>query len=68
MACKVRDLVKESGGASSVVGGCGGRQSASIRKGDDTEEEPEIDEDIQVVCKGDKHCIRCNKDYETRAN
>ena len=67
MACKVRDLVKESGGPSggeggSAVGGSGGRQSASARKGDDTEKEPEIGEDVQVVHKGDKNCIRCSKE------
>ena len=42
-------MVKGSGGPSSTVGGSGGRQSASAKKGDDTEEEPEIDEDVLVV-------------------
>ena len=27
------------------------------------EDEPEIDEDVQLVNKGDVHCIRCNKDF-----
>ena len=51
LAHKVRELVKERGGEShgegySGAGDSGGRPSASSEKGDDTEEEPEIDKDV----------------------
>ena len=28
------------------------------------DEDLEIDEELQVVKRGDVHCIRCNKDFE----
>ena len=31
---------------------------------DETEDEPEIDEDVQLVNKGDVHCVWCNKDLK----
>ena len=73
LGCKVRELVKQSEGQShgerySGAGDSGGRPSASSGKDDDTEEEPEIDMDVQAVHRGDTHCIRCNKEYQSTTN
>ena len=73
MRCNVRELVKQSkvqihGEWYNGAGDSGGRPSASGGKGDDTEEEPEIHNDVQVVNKGDMHGLRGNKDYESMAN
>ena len=63
----MRELVRDYGGGSSGVGGSGGDEGhdgGGGKKGnDETEDEPEIDEDVQLVNKGDVHCIRCNKDF-----
>ena len=65
----MRELVREYGGGSSGFGGSGGDEShdgGGGKKGSDkTEDEPEIDEDVQLVNKGDVHCIRCNKDLSS---
>ena len=73
LAHKVRGLVKESEGESNGEGYSGegdrvGRRTASSGRGDDTEEEPEIDRDVQVIHRGDTHCMRCNKNYESTTN
>ena len=72
-ANKVRDLVREYGRRSSGGGGNGGDEGhaggGGGKKGnEDTEDEPEIDEDVQLVRKGDVHCIRCNKNFQTTSH
>ena len=62
LAQKVRQMVREEGSGGEHVGsgGDGGKK----RKPHPTPE-PEIDTNVQVVKKGDLHCNRCNKDFET---
>ena len=68
LAGKVRELVTEerSGwpGKSNVASAAhsSGRESGQNR--DKMDEDIEIDEELQVVKRGDVHCIRCNKDFE----
>ena len=68
LAGKVREWVAEerSGwpGKSNVASAAdsSGRESGQNR--DKTDEEIEIDEELQVVKRGDVHCIRCNKDFD----
>ena len=68
LAAKVRELVNEErgGGAgrSNVDNGVHTSGRESGMKGDQTCDEVEIDEDLQVVKRGYVHCIHCNKDFE----
>ena len=61
LAKKVRQLVEEEKGSGGDSGGNKGRK----RRDEDTADEAEIDKDVQIVKKGDVHCVRCNKDFES---
>ena len=68
LAAKVRELVNQGrgggGGTSNVASGIHTSDRVSGRNGDHTADEVEIDEDLQVVKRGDVHCIQCNTDFE----
>ena len=68
LAAKVRVLVNEERGGWVGTSNVTSDVHSSSREGgknrDKTDDKVEIDEDLQVVKRGDVHCVWCNKDFE----